>query len=101
MVRISPEVKQLIDPAQFPTAITELDWQDKGACKDADRDLFFHPEGERGLARRRRIEKAKKVCATCVVIDTCRDSALKKEEEFGIWGGLSEEERRKLRKRKL
>lgn len=69
------------------------DWTERAACLRADPDLFFHPDGERGLTRKARVEAAKKVCAQCVVIDLCRDKSLENREAFGTWGGLSEDER--------
>jgi WhiB family transcriptional regulator, redox-sensing transcriptional regulator len=62
-------------------------------CRRVDPALFFHPEGERGRARRNREEKAKQVCAQCPVMAECRAHALTYQEPFGIWGGLTEEER--------
>lgn len=55
--------------------------------------MFFHPDGERGPRRRNRDNAAKAVCATCPVIQQCREHALAVQEPFGIWGGLTEEER--------
>lgn len=69
------------------------EWQYQGSCRDIDGTLFFHPEGERGAARRRRIEQAKAVCAACPVLVQCREQSLASREPYGIWGGLSEEER--------
>ncbi|WP_297080919.1 WhiB family transcriptional regulator [uncultured Demequina sp.] len=71
----------------------QWEWQYEGACREADPDLFFHPEGERGAARRRRAEAAKKYCESCPVLDTCRERALMAREPFGVWGGMSEDER--------
>ena len=68
-------------------------WKAQGACNDADPDLFFHPEGERGQAKRERIAAAKAVCAECPVLAICREKALERRERFGIWGGMSETER--------
>ena len=54
--------------SRLPGPVMDLwEWQFDGACRDADQDLFFHPEGERGSARRRRAEAAKAICATCPV----------------------------------
>jgi WhiB family redox-sensing transcriptional regulator len=69
------------------------DWQLRGACRQADPDVFFHPEGERGPSRRNRDAAAKQVCATCPVIAQCAAHALKVREPYGVWGGLSEDER--------
>jgi WhiB family redox-sensing transcriptional regulator len=71
----------------------EWEWQYAGACHDADPNLFFHPEGERGYARRRRAESAKRFCTGCGVLELCRERSLAAREPFGVWGGLSEDER--------
>jgi WhiB family redox-sensing transcriptional regulator len=55
--------------------------------------MFFHPDGERGPSRNNRIALAKAVCAACPVIQMCREHALAVQEPYGIWGGLSEDER--------
>jgi len=55
--------------------------------------MFFHPQGERGSTRRDREAEAKAVCQRCPVIDACRRHALQVAEPYGVWGGLSEEER--------
>ncbi len=73
--------------------IEEWEWQFDGACRTADPELFFHPEGERGAARRRRAEAAKAFCARCPVAAMCRERSLDAREPFGVWGGLSEDER--------
>ncbi|QOQ39832.1 WhiB family transcriptional regulator [Trueperella pecoris] len=72
------------------------DWQALGSCNTMDPEFFFHPEGERGGPRRRRIERAKRICQTCPVLDQCREYALTHNEPYGVWGGLSEEERNRL-----
>jgi WhiB family transcriptional regulator, redox-sensing transcriptional regulator len=75
------------------------DWQLLGRCRGLDPSLFFHPENERGSARRRRVAGAKDVCAGCPVRAQCRRHALAVHEPYGIWGGLSEEEREEIRAR--
>ena len=72
------------------------EWQFRAACRDTDRDLFFAPPGERGLRREFRVTAAKRVCASCPVLDECRDFALRTAQEYGVWGGLAEEERAQL-----
>jgi len=72
------------------------EWQYQGACRGADENLFFHPEGERGAARRRRAAAAKAICARCPVILECREQSLAVREPYGVWGGLSEDERAAL-----
>lgn len=80
--------------ARPPTPAAHLwDWQLHGACRVLPADMFFHPDGERGKARRQRIEQAKEVCATCPVLQACRDHALAIREPYGVWGGLDEDER--------
>lgn len=71
----------------------EVPWYEQGACREADDTLFFHPDGETGSAKAQRINQAKAVCHGCDAILACRTYALKKREGYGIWGGLSEDER--------
>ena len=66
-------------------------WQHRGACRHADLELFFRPEGERGPARQRRQQAAAAIC--CVVQAQCRAYALAVAEPYGVWGGLSESAR--------
>ena len=68
-------------------------WQFNGACRGVESSVFFHPEGERGAARRGRAAAAKLICAACPVIEDCRAHALSAREPYGVWGGLTEEER--------
>lgn len=72
------------------------DWRDNAACRDTDPDLFF-PIGTTGPAIDQ-IDSAKAVCLTCEAQDACLEFALATNQESGIWGGTSEEERRRLRK---
>ncbi len=69
----------------------EREWQGRANCMGVDPDLFFP---ERGASTR----EAKAVCRGCVVREDCLDYALSNGEKFGIWGGLSERERRRLRR---
>lgn len=73
--------------------ISEWEWQEKAACRDLPTEMFFHPDGERGPRRKNRINAAKAVCSSCPVIQACRKQALNLAEPYGIWGGLSEEDR--------
>ncbi|MGC5627323.1 WhiB family transcriptional regulator [Georgenia sp. Z1344] len=68
-------------------------WQADGSCRQVDPEQFFHPEGERGGVRRRRDDAAKAICSRCPVIEQCRDHALTVREPYGVWGGMSEDER--------
>lgn len=69
------------------------DWQLGSACRATDPALWFHPEGERGPSRSARDAAAKAVCATCPVLAQCRAHALRVREPYGVWGGLSEDDR--------
>ena len=71
---------------------TALDWQERALCAQTDPEAFFPEKG--GSTR-----EAKKVCLGCEVRSECLEYALAHDERFGIWGGLSERERRKLKKR--
>src|SRR3954470_24515382 len=70
----------------------ELGWQERALCAQTDPQAFFPEKG--GSTR-----EAKKVCLTCDVRGECLEYALQHDERFGIWGGMSERERRKLKKR--
>jgi WhiB family redox-sensing transcriptional regulator len=71
--------------------VEEPNWQDRGLCAQTDPEAFFPEKG--GSTR-----DAKKVCLGCDVRAECLEYALANDERFGIWGGLSERERRKLKK---
>lgn len=72
----------------------ELAWQVDALCAQTDPEAFFPEKG--GSTR-----DAKKICGACEVKQECLDYAMSNDERFGIWGGLSERERRKLKKRAL
>ncbi len=72
---------------------SEWEWQYQGACRELPTEMFFHPDGERGPRRANREANAKAVCAACPVIEACRRHALTVQEPYGIWGGLSEDDR--------
>lgn len=79
-----------------PPVVESYEWQEQGACRDADVDRFFEPEGTDTTERYRREVEAKRLCATCPVAGRCLEHALRVREPFGIWGGLSTNERRRL-----
>ena len=68
-----------------------LAWQSDSLCAQTDPEAFFPEKG--GSTR-----DAKKICTTCEVKAQCLEYALQNDERFGIWGGLSERERRRLRR---
>ena len=69
-----------------------LAWQEDALCAQTDPEAFFPEKG--GSTR-----DAKRICAQCTVRAECLEYALKNDERFGIWGGLSERERRRLKRR--
>ncbi|MFZ1488939.1 MAG: WhiB family transcriptional regulator [Ilumatobacteraceae bacterium] len=78
-------------------ANADYGWRTRSICRDTDPDLFF-PVGTTGQALVQ-IERAKEVCAECPVHDDCLQYALDTNQDSGIWGGMSEEERRNIRRR--
>jgi WhiB family redox-sensing transcriptional regulator len=74
-------------------------WQLLARCRGIDPAVFFHPDGERGLKRRQRQQNAKRFCAECPVVMDCREHSLRFQEPYGIWGGIAEDERRKILER--
>ena len=73
------------------------DWRAKAACRDKDPELFF-PVGNTGPALQQ-IEEAKAVFRTCEVVDECLKTALDTNQDYGVWGGYSEDERRALKRK--
>ena len=69
----------------------ELGWQDQALCAQTDPEAFFPEKG--GSTR-----EAKRVCRSCDVRAECLEYALEHDERFGIWGGMSERERRRLKR---
>jgi WhiB family redox-sensing transcriptional regulator len=81
-----------VGPALPPMLTPEDDlWQEKALCAQTDPEAFFPEKG--GSTR-----EAKRICQGCEVRDACLDYALAHDERFGIWGGLSERERRRLKR---
>jgi WhiB family redox-sensing transcriptional regulator len=92
--RVTNRSKEMAEISRLPIPVMEeWEWQYQGACRDLDPEAFFHPDGERGPRRRNRENAAKAVCASCPVITACRAHALAVQEPYGIWGGLSEDDR--------
>lgn len=81
------------DDAVLLELITEeaMEWQERALCAQTDPEAFFPEKG--GSTR-----EAKRVCLSCEVRVECLEYALANDERFGIWGGLSERERRRLKK---
>lgn len=87
------------DVTRLPgSAVHHWEWQSRAACRELGSTRFFHPAGERGEERDERDAAAKQICAGCPVREACLEHALRTREPFGVWGGLTEEERRKLQR---
>lgn len=72
---------------------TDLRWRDQAACRGLDTDVFFPVTDEEAA-------EAQAVCAVCPVREECLEYALVTGQEDGVWGGLTETERRRLRRRR-
>ena len=89
----APSPEGQVFPLSFVTAEEgALAWQERALCAQTDPEAFFPEKG--GSTR-----EAKRVCGSCEVRGECLEYALANDERFGIWGGLSERERRKLKRR--
>jgi WhiB family transcriptional regulator, redox-sensing transcriptional regulator len=76
-----------------------MDWRHEAACREVDPELFF-PIGNTGPALLQ-IEEAKQVCRRCSVMDECLRWAIDSGQDAGVWGGMSEDERRALKRRTI
>ncbi|GMA36494.1 WhiB family transcriptional regulator [Demequina litorisediminis] len=90
--RPSPTLASVVDIFDGVEDDGPLAWQERALCAQTDPEAFFPEKG--GSTR-----EAKKVCASCDVRSECLEYALAHDERFGIWGGLSERERRRLKRR--
>lgn len=87
-----PQLSLVPDQVEVEPAIDDADlWQERALCAQTDPEAFFPEKG--GSTR-----EAKRICMGCEVRDECLDYALAHDERFGIWGGLSERERRRLKR---
>jgi WhiB family transcriptional regulator, redox-sensing transcriptional regulator len=86
-------VREMIVAHVHASQVGDKRWQERANCLGVDPDLFFP---ERGASTR----EAKSVCGSCEVRLDCLEYALVNGEKFGIWGGLSERERRRLRRQR-
>jgi WhiB family transcriptional regulator, redox-sensing transcriptional regulator len=91
-----------VRPSSPPTEeITpgDRDWREDAACRGIESSVFFSPDSERGTARARRESRAKQICEGCRVLVQCRDHALSTGEPYGVWGGMTETDRRRHARR--
>jgi WhiB family redox-sensing transcriptional regulator len=87
---VVPDAPVAFEPEPLPEPAADQ-WQDRALCAQTDPEAFFPEKG--GSTR-----EAKKICLGCEVRHECLDYALEHDERFGIWGGLSERERRRLKR---
>jgi WhiB family transcriptional regulator, redox-sensing transcriptional regulator len=87
---VVPDAPVAFEPEPEPLS-TPDQWQDRALCAQTDPEAFFPEKG--GSTR-----EAKKICLGCEVRHECLEYALAHDERFGIWGGLSERERRRLKR---
>lgn len=80
-------------------AVGEVDWRHRAVCRDEDPELFF-PVGNAGPALAQ-IAEAKTVCRRCPVVADCLAWALESGQDAGVWGGMSEDERRALKRKNV
>jgi WhiB family redox-sensing transcriptional regulator len=79
---------------RLPLALqSQYEWQYQGSCMGMESEKFFSPEAERGAAKEMRERGAKAICAQCPVIERCLEHALSAQEPYGVWGGMTTEER--------
>ncbi len=84
----------MAEVSRLPGPVADLwEWQLDGSCRPEGPDVFFHPDGERGPARRNRDRAAKAVCVGCPVVVSCREHALRVREPYGVWGAMTADER--------
>ncbi|MGH8966836.1 MAG: WhiB family transcriptional regulator [Actinomycetes bacterium] len=83
------------DPSLVAVTVDSGEWRVRAACRGADLSVFYSPDGERRGARDRREAQARQICQVCPVLVRCRDHALTVGESYGVWGGMTESDRRK------
>ena len=77
--------------------LLDVAWRHQAACRGPSQAIFFPPTRlERRRDKRKREQRAKEICAECPVQLPCRNYAVRIKEAHGIWGGLTENERRDL-----
>jgi WhiB family redox-sensing transcriptional regulator len=88
----------VVDVQLVPIQPNSVEWRSQAACQGEKGSAFYPPpSSERRSIKVAREKRAKQVCATCVVRTTCLEQALDSGERYGIWGGLTDLERKHLR----
>lgn len=83
------------NPTAFTASEERWSWADQGNCVGSP-DLFYNSDDEPKSSRRKREEWAKRLCESCPVMSACRRYALENRELYGVWGGMTENERHRL-----
>lgn len=97
LLRVGPPKKRAAARLGGQTKSSSMVWHLKAACRGPNQTVFYPPpQLERRLDRRRREARAKEICSECPVQADCLDYAFQIREQHGIWGGLTEKERRLL-----
>src|SRR5699024_9889577 len=84
------------EPVGLPSEghmVEDRSWIEQATCREADPDRFF----VRGAAQARAVQR---LCARCPVQEDCLEYALANEIDFGVWGGMTERQRRSLQRRR-
>ncbi|AXK37504.1 WhiB family transcriptional regulator [Streptomyces armeniacus] len=90
-------MRNIVRTTYAPSADLPGDWRATSACRDEEPELFF-PVGDTGPALAQ-IEEAKAVCRRCPAMDSCLNWALENGQDHGVWGGTSEDDRRRMKRR--
>ena len=86
-----------VDGQRPPDPQPDRLWHLRAACRGPHQQIFYPPTRfERRVEKRRREARAKEICASCSVLEACRQQAIERREPYGIWGGLTEQERREV-----
>lgn len=100
MTKIPQDFNESISKTLKPLQ-TLWEWQLEGKCRNADATLFFSESGEKGKDKRRKETLAKRVCSKCPVVQKCLAHALDIPNTHGIWGGLTEKERKRVQHQQI
>lgn len=78
---------------RYSPVVDRWDWQLAARCRDEDPAVFYGIDGEHRRTKEQRQQRAKSICAQCTVATECRRHAEKFQEQYGVWGGLTEADR--------
>jgi WhiB family redox-sensing transcriptional regulator len=84
----------MVNATRAPVGTRSVEWQESAACATAEPDLFF-PISAAGRSQAE-TSRARAVCHRCAVREDCLDYAMATGQQYGIWGGLTEDERQRL-----